>query len=271
MGKLLAFFLSCCICIYGHEYEWRGDGGDNNELCENLLMSDEAFQNFRLSRFCTQIVDTCWASLGEDFLSCVCSDHPNLLPYLEEFRKNDSVGNPGTAFYPGYGSFCPTTLRYALVAGHLQRHFGSLEGKKIVEIGGGYGGLCRILHALYPIQEYIIVDVPAVAELARKYLAAFSITSVKFITPDQLTAEIPSDLLISNYAFSERSEESKINYITKLLNHSKSGYMICNDFGTGRDLVFPEHFHNVNAGVKVEHHPEIPQTGGGACYIVVWK
>jgi putative sugar O-methyltransferase len=271
MGKFLAVLLSYCICIYGYEYEWTGDGDGVNELCINLLESDESFQNFRLSRFCTQIVDTCWASLGEDFLSCIASDHPSLLSYLEEFRKNDLVGNPGIVFYPRYGSFCPTTLRYALVAGHLQRHFGSLNGKKIVEIGGGYGGLCRILHALYSIQEYIIVDVPAVVELTRKYLAAFNITNVKFITPDQLTTEIVSDLLISNYAFSERSEKSKMHYITKLLNHSKSGYMICNDFGTGRDLFFPEHFHNVNEGVKIENFPEIPQTGGGACYIIVWK
>jgi len=263
----------CCFSFFSivtaGEFTYTGDGAENNELCEEVVQSEEHFKNFRQSHFCTRVVDACWPSLGSDFLGVICAKYPQLLDHLDEFRKNDSVGNTSPVLYGEFGYFCPTTLRYILIAGHLQSLFGSLDGKTIVEIGGGYGGQCRILSSLFSFKEYTIVDLPAVLALAKKYLKAFNINNVRFITPDQVPSELPCDLLISNYAFSERSPPSKIKYINRILNHSKCGYMICNDnLGSGKEEVFKTHFENDQ--VTVQFLPEIPSTSGGN-YLIVWN
>ena len=40
----------------------------------------------------------------------------------------------------------------------VKKYFGDLNGKNVVEIGVGYGGLCFVLSSFYNINSYELVD-----------------------------------------------------------------------------------------------------------------
>jgi len=248
------------------------DGIDR--FCQNILESEESFAQFRRSSFCLQMIDTLTSSLGWEFILFTSQHYPCLLPKLDGFRKNDSLGDPLLAQFGEYGIFCPTTLRYIKIAGDLESYFGNLDQKRIIEIGGGYGGQCAILSTLFSFKEYIIVDLPEVLTLAKKYLDLLGITNVRFCSPSEVPAKMPCDLLISNYAFSECSYPTQMDYIEKILIHSQSGYMICNDFGylSGISSLNQQTSRNAfeKKNIVIQNLPEIPLTGGSN-YLLIWK
>ena len=43
-----------------------------------------------------------------------------------------------------------------------------LPVSKIVEVGGGYGGLCRVLSKVCEFDEYILIDLPEVSAFTEK-------------------------------------------------------------------------------------------------------
>ena len=63
----------------------------------------------------------------------------------------------------------PSTLRYIQNALDISYFYGEGDLNKIVEIGGGYGGLCKTINCLCDFGEYHIYDMePAsVASLAK--------------------------------------------------------------------------------------------------------
>jgi len=233
--------------------------------CKEAVASEEAFRHFRRSWFCLRMIDTCQKSQGWQFLYFISHHYPHLLNHLDQFRENDLIGNPLIESFDQFGFFCPSTLRYMKIAGDLEALFGDLNGKTVVEIGGGYGGQCRILSTLFSFKEYILVDLPEVLELAKKCLEKWGVKNVRYVTPDQIPLAKTYDLLISNYAFSECSYKTQVEYTEKLLKHSKSGYMICNDFGYFRKQTFKEYFPAMN----FQFTPEIPQTGSSN-YVISW-
>jgi len=69
------------------------------------------------------------------------------------FEANDHVGDPERYLYDKL-LISPSTLRYCKVFSDLVNLFTSLDGYSICEIGGGYGGQCRIIDAGSPLNEY---------------------------------------------------------------------------------------------------------------------
>jgi hypothetical protein len=66
--------------------------------------------------------------------------------------------------------------------------------------------------------------------LIKKYVISLGIDDIELEYVDiNSLSQINSDLLISNYAFSECNESIQDVYIDKLINHSNHGYMIYNN------------------------------------------
>lgn len=106
---------------------------------------------------------------------------------------------------------------------HLERIcqiFDMHTGMRIVEIGGGYGYLARLIVERIKVGCYHIIDLPEVCELQRRYLKGLPVESF-----EQPTGKI-YDLVISNYALSEILDNKL--YIDEVLRMSKSGYVTCN-------------------------------------------
>uniref|UniRef100_A0A6C0L9H4 Sugar O-methyltransferase n=1 Tax=viral metagenome TaxID=1070528 RepID=A0A6C0L9H4_9ZZZZ len=161
---------------------------------------------------------------------------------------NDSIGSPLTSIY-GALQTSPTNLRYILHAFLIMRHMLSvgISTVDIVEVGGGYGGLCLALHFFakkytISIASYTIVDLKEALYLQEKYLkAVLPNVEVTFVDASTFGSAITTQnmFLISNYCFSEISAEFQKQYIQTLFPKVSHGFMAWNfiptyDFGFTR-------------------------------------
>lgn len=156
------------------------------------------------------IFEHCPKSIADEYYKVI----PDEL--LHKGFTNDFYGSPKLHNY-GQKKFSTSTLQYIGVLAKLIELFGSLDGMRIVEIGGGYGGQCRTIFDVYKPECYHIIDLPEVCELQRRYCQAESYT--------QPTGQ-EYDLVISNYALSEVLDNKL--YIDEVVNKSKCGYITCN-------------------------------------------
>lgn len=243
-------------------------------FCQLATIQEDIFLNFRQAAATKWIVETVSYEEGWAMLQYIAQEHPHLVPFLEKISKSDKLGNPTVYNYPPFGSFCPTTLRYVKIAGDLQREFTNLSSLNILEIGGGYGGQCKILNDIEGFSSYTIVDLPECTPLIAKYLNCHQLTNTKCIDSVNVKEEMHCDLLISNYAFSELDKIDQLNYINLIIDFAPMGYMTYN--------LDPSAFNNINSltvdevraalssknrTVKVE--PENPPTGEHT-FVIIW-
>lgn len=174
---------------------------------------------------------------------------------------NDSVGSTSRMMFDG-GLICsPTSLRYIWQAYIILTYFKRLTGDEpidIVELGGGYGGLCLAIHTFAPhlqvnIRSYTIIDLDAPNRLQEKYLAGFPMTfPVSFVRADTYGATVSgtANYFISNYCFSEIDNVNQTNYIQTLFPKIIHGFMAWN------------HIPIYNFGFAIKDTDEVPNTGG---------
>jgi len=100
------------------------------------------------------------------------------------------------------------------------------EITKIIEWGGGYGGLCRVVRKINPEVSYVIVDLPCSIALQYLYLntvlpkgaveifdgvniAAGKVTLVPSTRVNEIPKTYSADIFISSWALSESSTEAQ--------------------------------------------------------------
>jgi len=120
---------------------------------------------------------------------------------------------------------------YQLHLENIVKHFGPLDGMRICEIGGGYGGQAKAILDEYKPVWYHIIDLPEVCELQKRYEPRVS----TFTEPTYQDY----DLVISNYALSE-IPDNKL-YIDEVLRRSKHGYITCNTDFVKLDFPYSRH------------------------------
>jgi hypothetical protein len=151
-------------------------------------------------------------------------------------KENDRIGSP-TKIETSIGHVSATSLRYLYHAHIILSHFRKFaEPIHIVEIGGGYGGLCLAISYLcryykLDIQSYTIIDLDEAIQLQKLYLENHTIQfPVEFVLADTYGEGIPRKdmMLISNYCFSEISLDKQKNYVDKLFQKVAHGFMVWN-------------------------------------------
>lgn len=183
---------------------------------------------------------------------------------LEFCTKNDAVGSPVKA---QIGDFfvSPSSLRYIYQAFLILTHLKSLGMKKhdLVEVGGGYGGLCLAIHWLAPkfgikIDSYTIIDLPSPSRLQKMYLGrvepSLSISFVGAMTYG-LELEVQDAFLISNYCFSEIDADSQKKYVECLFPKIAHGFIAWN------------HIPVYDFGFQMKVEEEVPKTGSLNKYV----
>ena len=178
---------------------------------------------------------------------------------IKEFCMiNDSLGNPNRENY-GFVITSPTSLRYIFQAHLILSHLCTLylPSVDIVEVGGGYGGLCLAIHHFsnkynIKINTYSIVDLPSVSKLQKLYLSEVNPTLVvDFVDANTFGVGINKTnmFLVSNYCFSEIPDSLQKNYIANLFPKVSHGFMAWNFIPT------------YNFGFKFNEEVEYPKTG----------
>lgn len=89
-------------------------------------------------------------------------------PFFEE----TPIGNPETVEIEGL-RVSPSSLEYTFMLTHLEPYLADVE--VVVEIGGGYGGLARLLKTALPSLKLVLLDLPEVNAIQTYFLkTAFS-------------------------------------------------------------------------------------------------
>jgi len=160
--------------------------------------------------------------------------------FIDIIHQNDVYGQPSLVHFHSF-SCSGTNLRYLYHALLIIQHIQHLRLNDInfIEIGGGYGGLCFFIHKLcelfnIQINSYTIFDLDYIIDLQRLYLKQhkYNITTstLEYLTQQNTFVPIRHDsFLISNYAFSEISQDLQDAYIDNIIEpYVTHGFMCWN-------------------------------------------
>ena len=172
---------------------------------------------------------------------------------LEVFRANDQYGNPDLYTDGEIGKFSPTTLKYALNVLNILDAFEKEKIKRVVEIGGGYGGMAVILSHFLDLDNYTLVDLPECNILTEKYLGKFDFLDDKISTINCHESSdhnfTGTDLVIAINSLSECNRDVQLGYFRDIIRYSRYTYIVRNidkqscqeDHQQGLDLL-PDNF-----------------------------
>jgi putative sugar O-methyltransferase len=226
------------------------DNGEYPEFCDRASKDTSLFENFRRNPIYNAALEHDSQEQGREYLE-LAQKLSGFDSHLEEFKKNDRIGNPEIFEFDGIGEISPTTLRYIKVLSDLEQEFATLDNLSICEIGVGYGGLCRIIDSYFQVKSYCLVDLPPVLAIAQKYLSHFQVrTQITCQTAEELNPEAEYDLVISNYAFTEIRREFQEVYLKKIVLRSKRGYITYN-------AINPESFNSYSLDELLEIIPNL--------------
>ena len=215
---------------------------------------------FKSNRSYTDILEHVNQDQGKQYLSYIYEKSNITSDEIVSFCKlNDSLGNPSIVEFNSRIKASPTSLRYILHAHLILNHMISLNLSSIdlIEIGGGYGGLCLALDYFsskynIKIDSYTIIDLESALNLQNLYLSTINPSiRVKYINASTYGASMSNNnlFLVSNYCFSEISKEYQMKYIKILFPKVSHGFMAWNAIPT------------FDFGFKMLEEKEYPLTG----------
>lgn len=206
---------------------------DNNIYPEYALKAAldlRTFSNFRQNPHYTPILEHVRKAQALAYLDLIKNEHgmsvPDILDIIEPLQQ---IGNPKKVMLDGLDIPVSTTaLRYLYVALDIRQQCGD-RVPVVAEIGCGYGGQAVILSRLIDIDKYYFLDLWQVNMLIQRFIESVDINfAYEALTLKQIEKEIRSDLIISNYAFSELPRKIQQPYFDKIIKSSEHGYMTMN-------------------------------------------
>jgi putative sugar O-methyltransferase len=206
------------------------------EKAKLFAKDDEAFKNFRRDPDYTKVLEGGAYEVGQMCLDRMLSKKQYgriTQELLKRFKENDIYGNPVINNFGTLGNIGPCTIRYMGVAFDIQDLLGSYKAKKIVEVGVGFGAMCKIFSSLYDFEEYTLVDLPDVINLCKSYLSNFPEISnkIKYVSCEdfeKVTWDKDIDLFISDSCIAECDITTELKYADKIMKNSKYAYITYN-------------------------------------------
>ena len=211
------------------------DDGFYPQFCYLASQDREVFNNFRRNTIYTRVLEHVTEEYGKQYLNVILSN--SKLKFSSDdwrkFQDNDLYGNPILTSYQIEENnilISPSTLRYIKVLMDIMSEFDTENIRSVAEIGIGYGGQCRIIKSIIPIENYTLFDLPEVLGLAEEYLKSYKEcrTGIRYADSKHIYINDSYDFVISNYAFSELRRSIQDEYLKKVILRSKSGYITWN-------------------------------------------
>jgi putative sugar O-methyltransferase len=239
-------------------WEISNDISQYLQSCKYAAENESFFNSFKKDGRYRQILEHVSKEEAEQYINELTVPISDVLKYIDKIKENDLYGSPDIFEFGELGKISPTTIRYIKNTFDIIDYFDCNNIKNIVEIGGGYGGLCKTISSIIDFENYIIFDLEEVNLLVEKYISKFSNISdkVKTFTLQELDEIDGIDLLISNYAFSELSLDIQDEYYEKVIKNSKYIYMIFNQISE-KNMKFSDFIGRLtNDGFNVEYYCE---------------
>lgn len=215
-------------------FGWNVPGNGYLNSCRECITDENKFNNFKTNPLYTDILEHASYEVGKtsiEFIEKITDYAKEIQPYLDEYKENDIYGNTKKFVYERYGNISPTTLTYIYNYIKIKQAIPDIDNvKNIVEIGGGYGGQCKIISTRIKFESYTILDLKEATELQSKYLDLLKVKNVDCLHPPIFNKfnnkEI--DLIISTFAWSELTKEVQMFYFDNYIKKAKHGYFRCN-------------------------------------------
>ena len=223
------------------------------QACRAAAQGSDFFRNFKSHPAYRHVLEHVSYEEGQQYLDEIKIDYKDK---LDEIKENDALGTPVTCTYDGVGTISPTTLRYLKNTSDIVNKFGT-SFNSVVEIGGGYGGLCKVLSSFVDFEQYLLLDLEECNMLSRKYLSHFDLPTMSYQAEEIVELEDRFDLLISNYALSECNRETQMMYIERFVKNSDKFYLMHNNFHADNGNMSYEEFLDVMSDTHdIEYYGE---------------
>lgn len=203
-----------------------------NQKISHLFEHPQTIENFRQNEEIRELCENETIEQGIRYRTYTLQNYSNIYKKYFENIKESHIGNPKIIdeFH-----FSPNTESHLYKSCQILYYFNDLKGKNIVEIGGGYGGLARIICESIEINSYTIIDIPQMQRVQKFYLEnslnASTYKKISYIDAfDNHLLQLKHDwhLAISTFALSEQSINVQKNYLTSVINNSENVYLINN-------------------------------------------
>ena len=207
-------------------------------VCQQACDDDDAFSTFKAQAAYQDVLEHVSYDVGRCYEHRLKVDHPALFEdegIRDAVTTSAKLGSPSTYDYNAWGNVSPTQLRYVCVRGDMENVCGPLTDKKIVEIGGGYGGQAQVcLAGEQAAAHYRVLDLRVVQRLCRKYIqkslpadrAKRFTTGKRFLRDHDLFQE-KFDVFHSNFALSELPRKIQKPYV-RLAQRTPYGFVTWN-------------------------------------------
>lgn len=242
----------------------------HEKIARDAVINDTIFQTFKRDRNFRMILEHVSYEQGIQYITCIKHlINNNTLTGLDwnKYIENDIYGNPIKFNYSNQMNdiknintydISPSTLRYICFGLQIYNYIKQI-GKNdisIIEVGGGYGGQCKVLFDICSqfninINKYTLIDLESVSKLQEKYLNKLNIKNIVTLSNVECLNKLDDtyDLFISNYALGEFTTNVQNFYIKNILNRCNNYFITWNS---------PP----INSNLKVVNiKEEIPQTG----------
>ena len=221
--------------------------------CRAAAQGSDFFKGFKSHPAYRHVLEHVSYEEGQQYLDEVEIDYKDK---LDEIKENDALGTPVTCSYNGVGTISPTTVRYLKNTSDIVNKFGT-SFDSIVEIGGGYGGLCKVMSSFVKFDQYLLLDLEECNMLSRKYLSYFDLPTMSYQAEEIVDVDDNFDLLISNYALSECNRETQMMYIERFVKKSDKFYLMHNNFHADNGNMSYEEFIDVMSDTHdIEYYGE---------------
>ena len=221
--------------------------------CRAAAQGSDFFKNFKSHPAYRHVLEHVSYEEGQLYLDEIDIDYKDV---LDEVKENDKLGTPIQCSYDGVGMISPTTVRYLKNTSDIVNKFGT-SFDSIVEIGGGYGGLCKVLSSFVEFEQYLLLDLEECNMLSRKYLSHFDLPTMSYQAEEIVDVDDNFDLLISNYALSECNRETQMMYIERFVKKSDKFYLMHNNFHADNGNMSYEEFIDIMSDTHdIEYYGE---------------
>jgi putative sugar O-methyltransferase len=206
---------------------------------KDKVLGENNITRFKSSYYYTSVLEHVNKNQGIEYINYINSDTNIDNNMIKNFCElNDKIGNARLHNFNGLNVSC-SSLRYILHTHLILSHIKKLNLKKlnIVEMGGGYGGLCLCVNYFsnfydVKIDSYKIIDLEPACKLQELYLNSvdYKLNNISYINSDTFGSDIKDEnmFLISNYCFSEIEDSLKIKYMEILFPKISHGFITWN-------------------------------------------
>jgi len=196
--------------------------------CMEFIIDENKFLSFKRDKRYTAVLEHVDPEFGQEYINQIKCLGIDIVSDIKKFKENDRLGNPYLIEYEEpFGLISPSTLRYIKNTYDIISFVAERKCKRIAEIGGGYGGLCKSLSTKVDFDEYVLFDLEGACKLSEKYLSHFPLRQkVKYNWNCENLGNF--DLVINNYAYSELDSEIQEIYYNNVVKNSNLVYMILN-------------------------------------------